>query len=63
MQNFFLILLYIIAFSFLVNCGEKEEPAAASSSALVDDLGKEINLTEPPERIITLSPNLTEQVY
>lgn len=57
-QKHLLFLLTII----LIAC--KEEPKNVDIKNFVtDDLHKKIEINEPPERVITLAPNLTELVF
>lgn len=53
MKNF---VLMVLLFSF-VSCNQRQQPR---SFTLTDDLGREVPFDEPPQRIISLAPNLTE---
>jgi ABC-type Fe3+-hydroxamate transport system substrate-binding protein len=52
----------IFVFIFLVGCKDKIE-VSDSSDNITDDLHKKLEFLNPPQRIITLAPNLTELVF
>ncbi len=56
-----LILAFLIA---VVICGcEKKEKVNNNISCVIDDLGREVEIKDSPDRIVTLAPNLTEFVF
>ncbi|MDX1699906.1 MAG: cobalamin-binding protein [Melioribacteraceae bacterium] len=57
-NSFYLVLLYAI----LISCGD-EHKQPESKNYISDDLHKKFELQKPPQRIITLAPNLTELVF
>lgn len=46
----------------LLSCREKHENRSSAFS-VKDDLGNEVSLDEPPQRIISLAPNITETLF
>src|SRR5690554_6731249 len=46
---------------FLCVLGCEEPPDAPN--ALTDDLGRSVEVTEQPERVLSLAPNLTELLF
>jgi len=46
----------------LLSCSNKKEKIDPSN-AIVDDLGNSFQFDTPPQRVITLAPNLTEFIY
>jgi iron complex transport system substrate-binding protein len=58
--------LTIVALLALVACGEKAQPAPASSGAplvVVDDAGDTVRLASPARRIVSLIPATTELLF
>ena len=45
------------------SCGEPGERPVALGEVIVDALGDTITLERPPERVVSLAPNLTEIIY
>ncbi len=58
MVKYFWVLVFII----LVGCKEQKE-ISISTNYITDNLHKKLELKDPPNRIITLAPNLTELVF
>ena len=58
-RTFLLLFFFILFFS----CTKKNERKNSESFAVKDDLGNSISFSKPPQRIITLAPNLTEMIY
>lgn len=52
----------LITFFFLISCSQKNNEIA-ENARVVDDLGNSFQFNNPPQRIITLAPNLTEFIY
>ncbi len=46
----------------LISCSDKKEKIETSST-IIDDLGNSFQFNTPPQRVITLAPNLTEFIY
>ncbi len=53
------LFLTLIAFS----CGKQLKEKPDKKNFITDALGNKFELSQPPERIITLAPNLTEMVF
>lgn len=58
----FVYTLFFVLFMIACTDSNKQE-SINTDSVLIDDLGNKFELTEPPKRIITLAPNLTEMIY
>lgn len=58
----FVYILFFVLFMIACTDSNKQE-SINTNSVLIDDLGNKFELTEPPKRIITLAPNLTEMIY
>lgn len=58
----FVYTLFFVLFMIACTDSNKQE-SINTNSVLIDDLGNKFELTEPPKRIITLAPNLTEMIY
>lgn len=56
-------LIYILSFTLILIGCNKEPKQPEKKNYITDDLHKKFELSEPPERIITLAPNLTELVF
>lgn len=52
----------LITFFVLISCSQKNNEIDKNAS-VVDDLGNSFLFKNPPQRIITLAPNLTEFIY
>lgn len=46
-----------------LNCSEKPLEQLLSNNSLIDATGQSISLVRPPQRIISLAPSLTENIY
>lgn len=57
-RTFLFLSVVVLFFACTKNVQEK-----FSSFKVKDDLGNEISFTKPPQRIITLAPNLTEMIF
>ncbi|MCL6100641.1 MAG: ABC transporter substrate-binding protein, partial [Bacteroidetes bacterium] len=57
-RTFLFLSVFILFFSCTKNKQEKLE-----NFKVKDDLGNSISFSKPPQRIITLAPNLTEMIY
>lgn len=53
---------WVLVFIILVGCKEQKE-VSNSTNYITDDLHKKLEIQDPPNRIITLAPNLTELVF
>lgn len=60
MKHFKLILVVFV--TILISCKEKQKNVDIKNY-VTDDLHKKIEINEPPKRVITLAPNLTELVF
>ncbi len=58
-KYFLFILLTLIA----ISCGKQLKEKPDKKNFITDALGNKFELSKPPERIITLAPNLTEMVF
>ena len=47
----------------LAACQQEHETKIYFDSSITDDLGNTFELSEPPKRVVTLAPNLTEMIY
>ncbi|MBI4469938.1 MAG: cobalamin-binding protein [Acidobacteria bacterium] len=56
------VLLFLFLFA-LAGCRAAGPPSSPEPIRARDDLGREIELNRPPERIISLAPNITEILY
>src|SRR5512139_3275520 len=54
-RNFFLILLLFIFFSFSIS--------HSATRTFIDETGREVTFPFPPERIVSLAPNITEILF
>lgn len=52
----------LISFFALISCSQKNNEID-DNARVVDDLGNSFQFNTPPQRIITLAPNLTEFIY
>lgn len=52
-----------LLFFLLSVCGNERENVPDSKDALVDDLGVSFVFDNPPKRVISLAPSLTEMIY
>ncbi len=57
-----LLSLFII-FSLLISCNSRNKETIPAQNVVVDALGNKFEFKQPPERVITLAPNLTEMIY
>lgn len=57
-----LLLLILTSILFFPGCNKSPEPTA-KSKIVIDDIGEKIEFQKPPERIISLAPNITEMIY
>lgn len=58
-------LKYIILFTLLIllnSCSEKKT-AEIKGRTVTDDLNEQFTFTKPPEKVISLAPNITEMIY
>jgi len=55
-------LLFILPIILTTSCSDQQQQKADSFS-VKDDLGNFVSFIRPPQRIITLAPNLTEMIY
>ncbi len=58
-QCIFSILLIIL----FIGCNSGEPEKSRQEDAIADDLGEEFIFNEPPEKVISLAPSLTEMIY
>ena len=58
-KYFLFIFLTLIA----ISCGKQLKEKPDKKNFITDALGNKFELSQPPERIITLAPNLTEMVF
>lgn len=59
-------LLIIISSLLLATCGSQTQPVKTNSRyelTSVDDLGREVRLNHPPQRIVSLDPSVTEILF
>ncbi len=59
-KKFLATFLLLLIFT---SCQNQNNNQASTGNILTDALGNKFEITQPPERIITLAPNLTEMVY
>lgn len=52
----------MLIFGVLLSCSDKKEEIKKSST-IIDDLGNSFQFDTPPQRVITLAPNLTEFIF
>ena len=57
------ILFIILSITLLIGCSKKKENSPSNGISIVDDLKVTVNFEEPPQRIISLAPSLTEMIY
>ncbi|MGE5439187.1 MAG: cobalamin-binding protein, partial [Bacteroidota bacterium] len=58
------ILIALSGLALLSSCGKKSENKPVTGSLTVtDDLNYQVSFDKPPQRIISLAPNLTEMIY
>lgn len=65
MKKFYLlnrIIIYLLTIASLFSCSDRKEEIFREN-VVVDDLGYGFKFEKPPERIITLAPNLTEFIF
>ena len=59
-------ILSIISVWLLAGCSSQAPPLKSNSPdgvAVTDDLGREVNFTHPPQRIVSLDPSVTEILF
>lgn len=56
------LVIYLLTIASLFSCSERKEEIFRET-VVVDDLGYGFKFEKPPERIITLAPNLTEFIF
>ena len=56
------IIFLVLIFGVLLSCSDKKEEIKKSST-IIDDLGNSFQFDTPPQRVITLAPNLTEFIF
>ncbi|MCL4549662.1 MAG: cobalamin-binding protein [Bacteroidetes bacterium] len=54
--------LFILIAAIVASCSDQQQQKVSGLS-IKDDLGNSISFSKPPQRIITLAPNLTEMIY
>jgi len=58
-----LVLLFVFAPAYVFAAGNKEQAVYEPSIQILDSRQRLISLNEPPERIVSLSPNITEILF
>lgn len=60
-----LLIVFISLFNILLltNCKETHQEKIAQKFEIIDDLDSSFYFTSPPQKVITLAPNLTEMIY
>ncbi|MCU7514300.1 MAG: cobalamin-binding protein [Ignavibacteria bacterium] len=58
-----LVCIFIFASFWALSCGKNAENPQKSANPVKDDLGEVVPFNEPPQKIISLAPNLTEMIY
>ncbi|MGE5350529.1 MAG: ABC transporter substrate-binding protein [Acidobacteriota bacterium] len=57
-----LVFIFIAAF-FAFSCSKKAENPEKSANPVKDDLGEVVSFNNPPQKVVSLAPNLTEMIY
>ncbi len=60
------ILTVLLLLSLLGGCRESQSPGAAEKAkkiTITDSYGRQVEVSAPPGRIISLNPNVTEMLY
>lgn len=58
-KHIFLFLIFNLL--FFLNCNKNTQNK--NSNTIIDDIGNELKIETPPQRIISLAPNITETIY
>lgn len=61
-KSIFLILMMVLVLSLSVGCASNDQKAEADK-IIIDSMGREVSIEEYPEKIISLSPAITEILF
>lgn len=62
-KNFVLLMLCVFVFASCKSENQQAAPAQTAMREITDDLGRRIKIPERVERVVSLAPNLTENIF